>query len=46
MYRPVLDNLKRLAVWTVAVGLSAASAGVVWLKGSGQTLREAALALL
>ena len=45
MFRPVVDNLKRLVVWTVAFALSAASTGVVWLKGSGQTISEVALAL-
>jgi hypothetical protein len=42
----VVANLKRLFVWAVAAGLTAASVGTVWLKGSGQTLRDAALALL
>jgi hypothetical protein len=46
MTSPVVANLKRLFVWTLALALSAASTGVVWLKGSGQTLREAAVALL
>jgi hypothetical protein len=42
----VIANLKRLFVWAVAAGLTAASVATVWLKGSGQTLREAALALI
>ena len=46
MASPVITNLKRLVVWTVAAASSAVAVGLVQLKGSGQTLRDVALAVL